>query len=219
MLSFQLIDRSLLQSTIDRESHVLIASELNRLTLNNLECFGKRATLNAKQRALQSRIAAIGSEEMRQRFVHRIHALDVAARVPFVISERLVHTATAIEYPTAQRRFRETPNAQILVAHVLERLILFRGVMGPVDVKRKQSDRQQHKQPAQRTQTAIGRRRSESFSDFLRQIFRNRRYRLTAITNQTQQQEQNDERKPANINQREQRRRSFRDMRSREGRR
>src|ERR1043165_1467489 len=137
VLSFQLVHRRLLQRTIDREPDVLIALVLDVLALDDLERFRHRATLRAEERALESGIATIRARDVCHRFVHRILTLDVAARVALVVSEWLVDTAAAIEDPTAQGRFRETSDAQILVAQILKLLIVFGSVMSPVDVKAK----------------------------------------------------------------------------------
>ncbi len=101
VLAFQLIDSSLLQNAIDREAHVLVASKFDFFTLDDFERFRKYATLDTEKRALQTRIAAIRSEDMGQRLVHRVLALDGAAGIAFVVCEWLVHATTAVEYPTA----------------------------------------------------------------------------------------------------------------------
>src|SRR6185369_9940645 len=102
VLALQLIDGSLLQPAIDREAHVLIASEFDLFASNDFERFRKYATLDTEKRTLQSRIAAIRSEDMGQRLVHRVLALDGAAGIASVVGEWLVHATAPIEDPTAQ---------------------------------------------------------------------------------------------------------------------
>src|SRR5262249_47941509 len=105
VLSFQLVHRGLLQRTIDRETHLLIAFALDVLACVELEWCVRRAPLLSKQRALESWSAAIRSEDVGECLVHRIFTLDVAARVALVIGEWLVHTTGASEDPAAEGRF------------------------------------------------------------------------------------------------------------------
>src|SRR6185369_9960603 len=111
---------------------------------------------------------------MGQRFIHRVLTFDVAARIALVVSQRLVHTPAAVEDPTAQRGLRKTSRPQIFVAHVLKLFVLLGGVVCPVDVKREESDCEQHKQPAQCAQPSISGCRSETLSDVSWEIRRDR---------------------------------------------
>src|SRR5438046_22905 len=89
---------------------------------------------------------------MRERGIHRILTIDLTLVVLLVVGER---PTLAIVNPTTQRRFGETAVTQILISHLLKLGIAVRGVTGPVNMKTKDEDCHERKQPTPHAQASI----------------------------------------------------------------
>ena len=103
VVTLQLINDGLLEIPIDGKRVVFVHSPFYSFAANDLPDFRHSATFNPEQRALQSRLTTIRSEEMGQRGVHGILAHDGTARIFFIVGER---PPLPIVNPTAQSRFR-----------------------------------------------------------------------------------------------------------------
>src|SRR2546423_6720865 len=89
---------------------------------------------------------------MRERSIHRILAIDLSLVVLLVVGE---WPTFAIVKPTTQRRFGETAVAQILISHLLKLGIAVRRVTGPVNMKTKDEDCRERKQPTPNAQASV----------------------------------------------------------------
>ena len=154
VISFQLIDDGLLKILVDCQRVILVEFLFDGLSFDYLPDLGHGAAFGSKQSALEARLAAIRAENMGQRRVHRIFAIDLAAVVFPVVCK---WPALAIINPTAQCRFRKTSIAQIFVTQFLKFRIAFRGIARPINVKAENEDRRQRECPTPCSQAAIGR--------------------------------------------------------------
>ena len=105
MFTFQLIDRRLLQIVIDRQAHVFIAGEFDRLSSDYFEGLRQGAALNTKERAFESGVAEVAAKEVGHGFVHRIVSIDVTGGIAPVQGQSVFEFAATIEQPAAQGRF------------------------------------------------------------------------------------------------------------------
>src|SRR4051812_47539360 len=102
MFAFQLIDGRLLQVAVDGETHIRVRVLRNSLAFGDTDRFWHRPALNSKERALKTRIAAIRSKDVGQRFIHRILPIDVTAAIAPIERKCAIKSATAIVNPTAE---------------------------------------------------------------------------------------------------------------------
>ena len=211
MVALELIDNGLLQIPIDRQGVIFVEFLFDRLAADDLPHFGHGAALCSKQRAFQSRLAAIRSEDVRQRRVHRIRAHDVAFRIFLVERER---AAFAVVNPTAQSRFGKPSIAQVFVAQLLKLRVTLRGIARPVNMKSKDEDGRDREQPAPRAQAAIRGGRAQTLAHFLGQIPRRScdrgRRSPRAVAKDGNHQKQRDDCHSGSVNQRQPGRELFR---------
>ena len=100
MLSFQLIDSCLLQITINCQTDIGVALELNKISLTTSSASGSAALHTEKARSILGR--PFGTKNMSHRTVHRIVAIDISAGITTIESERVFQFSAAVEQPTAQ---------------------------------------------------------------------------------------------------------------------
>ncbi len=96
VLSLQLIDSGELQIAIDRQADIQVSLKLEGLAFYYLQRLRHRPTLDAEEGTFQSRIAAVGTQNVSQRLIQRVLAMNLATRVAPVVSNRLIKTTAAI---------------------------------------------------------------------------------------------------------------------------